>query len=351
MSIRIINNYLVCISILLINKIALAAILNAPLNEEKNSNGVERVIFLNKYVATNPSATTKTMVYTSLDNGFNWGSGTEIKGFTGLMKVATCNGNNNQSCIAIESMPYYKDGSNLYFIAYTKHDVGSEWKRHIFAKAKGPYAAINAVTCDSQSGKYCVAVGALANHYGDYTSTIYTSSDGGDSWISHDLERFGTLGVNLKSVTCNGYNGQYCTAVGEHSGSPGGVSTFVAYNSSDGGLNWTPQIIEKRPREGMIYSITCNNNGNNCMTVAHDNVSNLDQLIYKTTNAGVSWSSYIPSQKMRMLFTDVTCGQDNKNCVAVGGAGPKTALSCDYLSKLRWRRKLDGLSSRHHDIL
>ncbi len=208
-------------------------------------------------------------------------------------------------------------------------------------KQTGVSGGINGITCNGENGEYCVAVGGYSAPKSHIAPIVYTSSDSGKSWAPNYPESFGTYGTVLQAVSCSGSNGQYCTAVGNHSSSRDGkiynATSFLAYTSIDGGINWTVKVIDEHigGSGASLQSVTCNNNGQNCIAVGFLKEPH-KPIIYRTANGGDDRTSYIPESTEGGALNAVTCSQNNDQyCMA---AGEKNSVPIIYKS-------IDGGSS------
>lgn len=129
-------------------------------------------------------------------------------------------------------------------IAYTSLDGGIGWAPHNI----GATGFIRGVACNDKNGKYCVAVGDLFRQNtpdGRNPSTVffsYTSSDGGISWVSHNLGQYGGVSA-LHAITCNGRNAEHCVTVGGYSKPSGEGPAPIVYTSTDSGVNWASHFL------------------------------------------------------------------------------------------------------------
>src|SRR3990167_4966015 len=287
---------------------------------EGKANVLTRVAIVNEFTGTPNAIGLRNTAYTSTDGGVSW-TPNKIEEPKSLIRAMSCEGNHGLSCNAVGDVPSGPNGITT-LMAYNSFDGGFTWTSHTLDTFGFP-TGLSGVTC-SDDGEYCIAVGVSTPLVkGWWRPTVYTTSNGGNSWALSYLKAYGIYGSTLRAISCNGSYIQYCTAVGEFgSGFENGsnTTTFVAYTSNDGGVNWVSHIIEKHRGISLLKALTCNNNGRNCIAVGyiggHDNIRD-QAIISRSNDGGYSWSSYIPNQNNDGgLLNDITC--NNSSCIAVG---------------------------------
>lgn len=155
--------------------------------------------------------------------------------------------------------------------------------------------------------------------------TAYTTNDGGISWSYHSIS---AIGRNNESVTCKGKDNQHCVAIADnHASNPPFV--FSSYVSDDGGKTWATYTIDTGVGlSSSLSSISCSNNGMNCVavgTIVQPPSSKVPDYVYiptayTTSNGGVSWSKEeVPNEGSSTWLQSVKCSDDkNLNCIATG---------------------------------
>lgn len=210
------------------------------------------------------------------------------------------------------------ESSNKFPFAYVSTDAGVSWARN---KINGAIPSIRAITCKGENGQSCVAIGEI---YGtpDMNSTTfmaYNSKDGGTSWSSHLLGAFFAGGSGLNAVTCNE---EHCVVVGSyHAGFKppfkSGQSPIV-YNSLDGGNSWAPNYQTPIGTLGSaLRAISCK--GQYCTAVGefdsgYENYNNtITFLSYTSTDGGFNWTPHIMEKHSSSpsLLTSITCNGDH----------------------------------------
>lgn len=275
------------------------------------------------------SSIRKATAYKSDDNGFSW-LPNEIDTFKGTIKSSTCD-ENNRSCIAVGVS---NNKSDILLSAYISGDGGISWSSTIIDTFHSRPGDIADITCNPENSQYCVAVGSNSRpeNPNAFAPIVYISSDNGGSWTPHYLKTFGVSGPSLRAVSCSGNNNQYCTAVGSLFSLTTFETTFISYKSIDAGENWTPNVIGKYQGLAEINSISCINNNQECVVVgALDSGQKSSAVIYKSVDGGV-WSRYmLETDKSRGVLYDVSCNQNNHQCLAVGSSmeGPIIYKSID----------------------
>ena len=306
---------------------------------EGKANDLTRVAIVTELSDTPFSDSAK--AYTSVDGGINW-TPHIIEGFKGTIKIATCAGNSGQSCVA-----FGRNGAIL--TAYNSNDGGGNWTAHTTENHQLNSAGINAVTCDSASGRFCVAVGAYnpSKTSNLVAPIVYTSSDGGENWSSHHPQTYSISGPELRAVSCSGNNNQYCTAVGnfytrgDYSTKRSPETTFVSYRSADGGVTWASSIIGKYQGQAWINSVSCTNENQNCIAVGDLDAITTSRvqkpIIFRSLKEGAPWESYIPEQKLRSTLNAVYCSpNNNQNCLAAGSTGMSSSVYRSIDGGLNW---------------
>ena len=263
----------------------------------------------------------RTMAYISTDNGMDWKPNI-IDGVKGVLNAANCDADNGQSCIAVGK---YGEKTDTVLAAYYSGDGGVTWSHQIIDRYNLNYADLSGVTCNRETGEYCVAVGSY--HYPPKTNQlapiIYTKAGRGTNWIPHYPKQYGPWGPHIRNVSCGGNNAQYCTAVGDFFATTSSETTFVSYSSTDGGKNWRDSVMGTQKGSGQVNAISCVNNNQLCMAVGTLNANTYSgiskAIIFISTDGGSSWGSYNPEPSHYTTLNSVTCNQDNMlNCVAVG---------------------------------
>ncbi len=184
-------------------------------------------------------------------------------------------------------------------VAYSSNDGGISWMPHeIRATSKG---FIKKITCD-KNNHYCTAVGNAYRPTGGVRAFLaFNSIDGGFNWTSHVIGiHTGVSGV-LIDVVCNKENNQYCVAVGGYSKPDTNVAPIV-YTSSDRGVNWTPNYPKSFGTYGSVLrAVSCGGHNNQYCTAVGDFSSSLDNKIYNattffsytSTDGGLTWTAKI----------------------------------------------------------
>lgn len=289
---------------------------------EGKPNTLKRVVVVNEYMDEHMTSL-HPVSYTSADGGFTWHHH-NITNNPSIIQAVTCAGNNNQNCTAIGNASS-NDGNKTLFLAYTSKDGGINWDTHELGKHWGASGLI-AVTCNGKDGEYCVAVGVAKPTDPGWRGPIsYTSTDGGSNWIPHfpTPANQGHYSTTLRSVSCS-KNGQYCVAIGEsEDGFENGHNTlvYVSYTSSDGGNTWAMHVIDKRNNGGnFLHAVSCDGEtGQYCVAVG--GIVN-QPVIYRSTNGGVDWTAYtpeIPKEEIGGILKTISCnGNNNQYCTAAG---------------------------------
>lgn len=265
--------------------------------------------------------------YSSTDGGVSWTSHA-IQGLKGIIRGATCSGNNGQYCTAVGD--YYDNGYETTFLSYTSTDGGVNWSSHPIEKHGGA-SGLFSVSCNGAYGQYCVAVGGFSSVRSNKSvpctgpcPIAYTSLDGGMSWTSHVLERKGKYS-SLRAISCSGNNGQYCTAIGDYYGgyaNKHNITMFVAYTSSDNGNTWVSHAMGGDFYKTLFTGITCKRDrGQYCIAVGYSDIYNgkHQAISYISSDGGENWTGYIPKLERGSKFNAITCNDKVAlHCIAVG---------------------------------
>lgn len=276
------------------------------------------------------SSNIKNIAYTSLDGGINWKSN-EIPNVKGWVSSTTCSTNNNDDCVAISNV---STNNTTSLFTYISKDGGHNWLSKRLGMFQSGGTGVIDITCNGEHNEHCVVVGSYYNKdklplKNMQSPIVYTTFDSGNSWIANYPTAFGNLGSSLNAVSCNGQNGQYCTAIGSYNSgyeNYNNTTTFLSYTSTDGGLNWIPHIIEKHAGVSQLKSITCDKNiGQNCIAGGYldaNGTIDIQPIIYTSKNGGNDWESAkpdIPSSMSGGVIKAITCNRENNLfCIAVG---------------------------------
>ncbi|MHB1947063.1 MAG: WD40/YVTN/BNR-like repeat-containing protein [Gammaproteobacteria bacterium] len=283
-----------------------------------NNNPLMRVAILH---LQNADSSYRPVAYTSTDNGISWKSQMTVGG--GFIKDISCR---NQHCVAIGNI-FSNDGHQdlIGFLTYTSSDGGVTWQSAEIEKHRVT-SSVNAVSCTGQNGDFCAAVGTYSSvpEHSLPASIIYTSTNGGNNWKAYIPEKRPAASLSaLKSVSCTGEKGQYCTAVGTSVSQEGrrDVITFISYTTRDGGVSWSSSIIGKHQSVADIEAINCSGDkGQHCVVLGSSGQNNMPvnkPIIYTSFDGGISWKSFIPEEYG--VLNSVSCNGDNGiNCIAVG---------------------------------
>ncbi|HAT9088727.1 TPA: hypothetical protein JBB31_04030 [Legionella pneumophila subsp. pneumophila] len=273
-----------------------------------------------------PAKLIKSIVYSSTDGGIGW-IPHEITGSTGYVRSMTCKGDKGQFCIIVgDAYGKGTNGDTTTFLAYTSKDAGITWTKHILG-IHGGASGLSDVSCNGSNGEYCVAVGGFTpiSNRGRMAPIVYTTSDNGASWTANYPKTFDSLvGARISAVSCSGNSGQNCTAVGlYYSGYENNINTttFLSYTSSDGGNNWVPHVLEKHAGISELKSVKCNDyDGKTCIAVGtlNSGPTEMKPVIYKTTNGGADWTNSNPNEGSDGTLNAISCDKYNQDCKAVG---------------------------------
>ena len=315
-----------------------------------------------------PGRSMKPVAYISEDAGLTW-LRREVRGLPGIIRAVTCNGKDGQYCMAVGDR--YEIHQPTKFLAYRSDDGGRNWSYKVIA-IHDQASGISAITCNQEDGRYCVAVGgAYSNSKHTTQPVVYTSSDRGNTWVERRPQAIGERNSYLSAISCNGYNGQYCVALGEYSAAYDTENhynpiIFLAYTSSDAGVSWSSHIIEDhQPSASSLKSISCNGpNGENCIAVGEigrsgkidaqtGRVENpIKAIIYRSTNGGNDWTAYTPDVDHPSSLNSVSCEPKNGQfCMAVGSRQMQNQDVVNVAYKtvdggLSWKTADVGLVSR-----
>ena len=149
---------------------------------------------------------------------------------------------------------------------------------------------LTGVSCPSPED--CVAVGP---------GESLTSTDGGSSWITHELADPSDL---LLAVVCPTLSN--CVAVGTRTDTVGGIAS-VALSSADGGVTWSEEAVPA-PDEGGLGGVACAT-PTFCVAVG--------SAVAVSDNGGETWSPRAVNGGIEGALRAVTCPTPT-TCVAVG---------------------------------
>jgi photosystem II stability/assembly factor-like uncharacterized protein len=255
----------------------------------------------------------KPLSYISRDGGLSWEIHTHQYNKSMRFVGVICDRDNSQYCTAVGSTLYNDSPTTVPFAAsvFTSNDGGVNWTQNVLTSRKA-IAWFSSISCSGTNNKYCTTVGAYRDEakvgqpQPHVKPIIFTTEDGGVSWRSRSIPIYPTFDTNIRSISCNGSNGQYCTAVG----------VGISYSSNDGGFIWRPYVF---PQQGeQLESVSCNGDqGQYCVAVGND-TRNL--IAFTTADAGATWTGHIVGQagQNTQLHSVVCTGDQSQYCTAVG---------------------------------
>ena len=216
------------------------------------------------------------------------------------------------------------NGPDTLLSAYISNDGGINWSSKTINRFHLRAGDISGIVCNSENNQYCAAVGSgtRAENPNAFAPIAYTTSNHGNSWALHHLPSFGVSGPLLRAISCNGDKNQYCTAVGDLFSKIKSETTFLSYSSTDGGENWTSNVIERYQGLAKITGISCINNNQACTVVGTLSGQKSKAVIYSSIN-GNAWSRYMPPEpdNVDSAFYNVSCSSNNYQCFAAGSSG------------------------------
>lgn len=245
---------------------------------------------------------------------------------------------NSLARLAVVNLAYTQPDQG-YLTTYKSVDNGISWEPHELVGAKGNFSA---VSCHSNDGQHCTAIGNFGYfNGGSDTVTLYshTSDDGGINWNSHYIAKFGATS-GLAAISCNGKIGENCIAVGSYENIPTGGPTApaapIVYISADGGVSWLarhPAVADvPNKHSSFLRDVACGGtDGKYCTAIGiiYDQEVNPPRtelptfISYTSKDGGMNWNGpYIIDKHKGNGSTEieaVACnGDQGQYCKAVG---------------------------------
>ena len=158
----------------------------------------------------------------------------------------------------------------------------------------------------------------------DRRVVAYTTTDNGVGWNPNEINRWNNF--IMEAVTCEGNHGLSCTAVGQRPSARDQTTTdLIAYTSQDGGSTWEFHTIGIYKSGSNIYSVSCNaEDGKHCVAVGtYSGLKGARQpIVFTSLDAGNNWSPNYPAPFSTFSdspLTAVSCrGSNGQYCTAVG---------------------------------
>jgi hypothetical protein len=264
------------------------------------------------------------LVYTSSNGGMSWNKAilptVPMPNFPlGVLYAVTCDSTGNQ-CIAVGG-GVGLSVNNIFALIYSH----SNWSNPISPPppAGAQTVFLTGVACNS-TAQNCTAVGYSQDFSQSFSLLSYSTTDGGTSWSVPSTPAFvGSLN-SFNGITCDTNLGTTCIAVGSN------ASMAYSYKTSDGGATWSGPTFLATPTGASgtnVAHISCDAIAKNCTTTGYATYGNLGQPIsYTTSDGGVTWSNPIlltpvASTSPTFLFS-VSCNLNDQQCVSVGTTRP-----------------------------
>lgn len=315
------------------------------------------------------------VIYQTKDRGTNW-TKNSLENFpsnwNGTVNSISCAGDcANAFCSTVTGnlKPTIKltQSNTLPMVYVWQNNVYNKWLKASIYNASANWNTLYSTTCVNGTNDFCFAAGFAADHSLE-KPILAVSSKNLSVWNAVQINNLPSQGI-LRNTACT-KSGSTCIAVGYSEGlqdepllvasldggnswttksiasianayfacdpkSPRcvavkywGMYQYEAYYSQDGGKNWITSRTNKN-KSGSYWGfsdLACGTDIKNCVAVGSDGNHMRTAVALRTIDGGVSWQdtyfkgpcSDLPGDEGIAFFNSVTCDESGLNCMAKG---------------------------------
>ncbi|MBI2270794.1 MAG: hypothetical protein HYU69_10635 [Bacteroidetes bacterium] len=239
----------------------------------------------------------------SIDGGISWQT---VLKWPAISQIAVSPSNPDIVYAAAGYWPGYQTDQHGEGI-WKSTDGGFTWNKIITNLIDNMSIQTIAFNPSSPNAMYAGAYGVFGNGNG-----LYASLNGGTSWYLAGLANKHIWKIAVCNSTPN-----IIFAAAQDS----------VYKSSDYGTTWNAMNINIGVTEGLFFGLNISKSDNNIIYVG-----SLDKDIFKSTDAGLTWSGLMNSGLTSTRIWDVTVHPTNSNIVFAGQQGQGIWKSTDGAS-------------------